>query len=126
MKRITKYQFTEEHCALLNALEMFFDDLFSMYSPKAHKLNQKMENFENVTSKEMSFVIRKQYEFSEWIKEESKFRNDYFVLCELTTLRSNYETQESINEMIDNEQYELLALFKKKGVLDRLLKKLED
>ena len=125
MERITKYKFTNEENEMLNALKSFFDDLFYMYSNKAHELEVKLNKFVDITDEEMGFLMDTQMEFHKWLSKQEKFREPYMLMCFLSDIKNRYTTQEQINKMIDNEEYEMLAFFKSKGLLDKMIKSLE-
>lgn len=125
MERITKYQFTSEQAEMHKVLKSFFDDLFEMYCKKAYDLQIKMDKYEEVTNRQMSYVMDKIQEYSHWLANDSKFREPYFVFCDLNEMKRKYELQEQINEMIDSENYEQLAFYKRVGLLDKLIRSLE-
>lgn len=125
MERITKYQFTSECAEMHKVLDSFFNDLFEVYCKKAYDLQIKIDKYEKVSNREMNYVMDKVQEYSSWLAKESKFKEAYFVFCELNEMKHKYELQEQINEMIDSENYEQLAFFKRVGLLDKLIRSLE-
>jgi hypothetical protein len=108
MKNEKKYEFTNEQANELKMLRKMFDVIMENAHPYLWTLINKSE----LTQSETTFMESELIMFDEVILM-TKYRNYFLRMIDLIELESNYNKQEFIKQMLNAEQYEILANLKK-------------
>jgi len=109
MEKMTKYNFTKEQAFELRLLRAFFDAMLEQVLPKVAEL---VKTEKELTSSENDYMQKGLNLFNELVLS-SKFKDDYLRMVDLIELENKHTRQEFINNLLDDENYELLNTMKK-------------
>ena len=109
MEKMTKYNFTDEQAIELVLLRTFFDAMLAQVMPEVAEL---IKTTRVLTSKEVAYMESGIMKFDELVLK-SKHRNFFLRMVDLIELESKHTRQEFINNLLDDENYELLNTMKK-------------
>jgi len=106
---MTKYKFTSEQTIELGLLRTFFDVMLAQVMPEVAEL---INTTRMLTPNEVAYMESGIMKFDELVLK-SKHRNFFLIMVDLIELESKHTKQEFINNLLEQENYELLNTMKK-------------